>query len=140
MADAAGATLRPVPFPVTNPERIPVQRYYDADFYELERQYLWPRVWQMACRLEEIPEPARWTTARASFRIVDRGGGSLRLRCQSFKPDLERDPAQGHVEVGAAVVAAFELASPGWHDLRIPLPAAPRSADDRPAADGPVTH
>src|ERR1700754_1888737 len=56
MADAAGATLRPVPFPVTNPERIPVQRYYDEEFYELEREHLWPRVWQMACRLEEIPE------------------------------------------------------------------------------------
>ena len=45
-----------IPFPVTNPERIPVERYYDAAFFELERQKLWPHVWQMACRLEEIPE------------------------------------------------------------------------------------
>ena len=37
------------------PDRIPKQRYYDADFFELERERLWPRVWQMACRLEEIP-------------------------------------------------------------------------------------
>jgi len=45
-----------VPFAITNPKLIPAQRYYDAEFFELERTRLWPRVWQMACRLEEIPE------------------------------------------------------------------------------------
>jgi len=60
MADAGHGPMRPVPFPVTNPERIPTQRYYDAEFFELEREYLWPRVWQMACRLEEIPEVGDW--------------------------------------------------------------------------------
>ncbi len=45
-----------VPFRVTNPERIPAERYYDPGFFELERQKVWPHVWQMACRLEEIPE------------------------------------------------------------------------------------
>ena len=34
-----------------------MQRYFDPEFYELERQHLWSRVWQMACRLEEIPKP-----------------------------------------------------------------------------------
>jgi len=46
-----------VPFAVECADRIPKQRYYDAAFYELEREQLWSRVWQMACRLEEIPEP-----------------------------------------------------------------------------------
>jgi phenylpropionate dioxygenase-like ring-hydroxylating dioxygenase large terminal subunit len=49
-----------VPFPITNPERIPTQRYYDEEFYRLECELLWPRVWQMACRLEEIPEVGDW--------------------------------------------------------------------------------
>lgn len=39
------------------PDRVPKQRYYDADFYAQEAEQLWPRVWQMACRLEEIPAP-----------------------------------------------------------------------------------
>ena len=39
------------------PDRVPKERYYDADFYQLEVERLWPRVWQMACRLEEIPRP-----------------------------------------------------------------------------------
>jgi glycine betaine catabolism A len=47
----------PVPYAMTTPDRVPVQRYYDQDFYNLEARQLWPRVWQMACRLEEIGEP-----------------------------------------------------------------------------------
>ena len=44
-----------VPYRVEVPDRIPKERYYDPDFYALEAEQLWPRVWQMACRLEEIP-------------------------------------------------------------------------------------
>ena len=39
------------------PDRVRKQRYYDPDFYAMEAELLWPRVWQMACRLEEIPQP-----------------------------------------------------------------------------------
>ncbi len=49
-----------VPHKVTNPERIPAKRYHDPAFFELEREHLWPKVWQMACRLEEIPEVGDW--------------------------------------------------------------------------------
>ncbi len=49
-----------IPFPITDPERIPVQRYFDETFYRLECERLWPRVWQMACRLEQIPEVGDW--------------------------------------------------------------------------------
>src|SRR5947209_19897959 len=50
-------TPLPVPLAVQDPSRIPKQRYYDPDFYAMEAELFWPRVWQMACRLEEIPEP-----------------------------------------------------------------------------------
>jgi phenylpropionate dioxygenase-like ring-hydroxylating dioxygenase large terminal subunit len=39
------------------PDRVPKERYFDPDFYQMEVELLWPRVWQMACRLEEIPQP-----------------------------------------------------------------------------------
>ncbi len=45
----------PFPHPIERPERIPAARYFDREFFELECERLWPRVWQMACRLEEIP-------------------------------------------------------------------------------------
>ena len=35
---------------------VAVDRYTSADFHRLEVEYLWKRVWQMACREEEIPE------------------------------------------------------------------------------------
>ncbi len=38
--------------PITS---VPVSRYTSREFYELEMERLWPRVWQMACREEEIP-------------------------------------------------------------------------------------
>jgi phenylpropionate dioxygenase-like ring-hydroxylating dioxygenase large terminal subunit len=47
-------TERPVPFTVENPERIPTPRYYNDEFYRLETERLWPHVWQMACRLEQL--------------------------------------------------------------------------------------
>src|SRR3546814_7039824 len=45
------------PHAMQQPDRAPKERYYDPDFFQLEAEQLWPRIWQMACRLEEIPEP-----------------------------------------------------------------------------------
>jgi len=56
MTESETAALNEVPLKVTHPQRIPSKRYYDQEFFELEREHLWPRVWQLACRLEEIPE------------------------------------------------------------------------------------
>ncbi|MDA8047994.1 MAG: aromatic ring-hydroxylating dioxygenase subunit alpha [Actinomycetota bacterium] len=58
---------RPVPLAIEVPDRVPKQRYYDAEFYRLETELLWPRVWQMACRLEEIPHPGDFS----EYRILD---------------------------------------------------------------------
>ena len=46
-----------VPYAMEVPDRVPKERYFDPDFYRLEVERFWPRVWQMACRLEEIPRP-----------------------------------------------------------------------------------
>jgi phenylpropionate dioxygenase-like ring-hydroxylating dioxygenase large terminal subunit len=55
-------TALPVPHAMELPDRVPKERYYDPDFYRLETEHLWPRVWQMACRLEEIPRPNDFVT------------------------------------------------------------------------------
>ena len=60
MNDEANARLRHVPFEVSNKERIASRRYYDEQFYQLECEHLWPHVWQMACRLEQIPNVGDW--------------------------------------------------------------------------------
>ena len=55
--DRGRAATAGVPFAMSDPLKVPRERYYDREFFELEKEKLWPFVWQMACRLEEIPEP-----------------------------------------------------------------------------------
>ncbi|MBV1689011.1 aromatic ring-hydroxylating dioxygenase subunit alpha [Novosphingobium sp. G106] len=50
-----------VPHRITNPELIPTKRYYDEAFFQFEKEKLWPHMWQMACRLEEIPDVGDYT-------------------------------------------------------------------------------
>jgi phenylpropionate dioxygenase-like ring-hydroxylating dioxygenase large terminal subunit len=57
----------PVPYAIDLPDRVPKERYFDADFYAMEAAHVWSRVWQMACRLEEIPEPRDF----AEYEILD---------------------------------------------------------------------
>ena len=56
-----------VPWAVRTPDRIPKQRYYDPEFYAAEAELLWPKVWQMACRLEELPNPGDFV----EYEILD---------------------------------------------------------------------
>ncbi|HEY2503707.1 MAG TPA: Rieske 2Fe-2S domain-containing protein [Mycobacterium sp.] len=37
-------------------EDLPVERYVSEEYARLEAERLWPKVWQMACREEEIPQ------------------------------------------------------------------------------------
>ena len=67
MAVDGNGRARKVPYRIEHPERIPKQRYYDEEFFRLEKELFWPRVWQMACRLEEIPEVGDWV----EYKILD---------------------------------------------------------------------
>jgi phenylpropionate dioxygenase-like ring-hydroxylating dioxygenase large terminal subunit len=66
MTDQRRSTV-PVPFAVELPDRIPKERYYDPGFFQQEVDLLWSRTWQMACRLEEIPQPDDFT----EYQILD---------------------------------------------------------------------
>lgn len=60
MAEADPAASLRIPFKIEDPERIPTPRYFDEGFFRLENERLWPHVWQMACRLEQIPNVGDW--------------------------------------------------------------------------------
>jgi len=78
MHEKPDTARRSVPFEVSQPDRIPVQRYFDEEFFRLEGEHLWPHVWQMACRLEQIPEAGDWieyTNLGKSVLVVNTGGG-----------------------------------------------------------------
>jgi phenylpropionate dioxygenase-like ring-hydroxylating dioxygenase large terminal subunit len=57
-----------VPYAMSRPDRVPARRYYDPDFYAMETELFWPRVWQMAARLAEIPHPGDF----AEYQILDK--------------------------------------------------------------------
>ena len=43
--------------PIDLPDvKVPVSQFTSREFHDLEMEKLWPRVWQMVCREEEIPE------------------------------------------------------------------------------------
>ena len=59
------------PYPITDPELIPAKRYYDEAFYKAECEELWPHVWQMACRLEQIPNLGDWVELIGPHQTLD---------------------------------------------------------------------
>jgi phenylpropionate dioxygenase-like ring-hydroxylating dioxygenase large terminal subunit len=63
-------SLQSVPFRVEDTRLIPAERYYDEEFFRLENEKLWPRVWQMACRLEEIPNVGDYTVYKILNKSV----------------------------------------------------------------------
>lgn len=43
------------PFP-GGPEKVPVARYHDKRFHDLEVEHIWKKDWQLVCREDDIPE------------------------------------------------------------------------------------
>lgn len=75
MTDQAEA-LAAVPHRIIDPELVPAARYYDRDFFEAEKELLWPKVWQMGCRLEEIPNVGDYV----EYRILDKSAIIVRTK------------------------------------------------------------
>jgi nitrite reductase/ring-hydroxylating ferredoxin subunit len=60
---------------------IPASNYTSAEYFAKEVKHMWPRVWQMAAREEELPEPGDtvvYENVGRSFLIVRQEDGSVR--------------------------------------------------------------
>jgi len=62
-------------------ENIPIERYISPEWAKLEVEKLWRRVWQMACREEDIPKPGD----HVIYQIVDDSFLITRTRDGSIK-------------------------------------------------------
>ncbi len=74
-----GGAARPVPFAMDRADRVPVERYFDREFAALEQRTLWARAWQMACRLEELPDAGdyvEYVLGDQSVLLVRTGGAT----------------------------------------------------------------
>lgn len=61
--------------------RVDTDRYTSSEFAERERDMIWDRVWQVAGRVDELPEPGDWKEYRIydrSFLVVRGKDGELR--------------------------------------------------------------
>jgi phenylpropionate dioxygenase-like ring-hydroxylating dioxygenase large terminal subunit len=73
--------LREANVPDIGTDPIPVSRYIDPAFARLEERHLWPRIWQMACREEEIAaagDALLYEIAGRSLIIARQTDGSIR--------------------------------------------------------------
>jgi phenylpropionate dioxygenase-like ring-hydroxylating dioxygenase large terminal subunit len=106
------AKLETVPLRVDQPTRIPAARYYDQAFFELEREKLWPHVWQMACRLEEIPEVGDWV----EYKILDNSVIVVRTKSgvKAFHNACRHRGVQLAVGRGNCEVQGFTCPFHGW--------------------------
>jgi phenylpropionate dioxygenase-like ring-hydroxylating dioxygenase large terminal subunit len=100
------------PFKITDPERVPAKRYYDETFFQLENEFLWPRVWQMACRIEEIPEVGDWV----EYRILDKSVIVVRARSgvKAFHNTCRHRGVQLASGHGSCEVQGFICPFHGW--------------------------
>lgn len=60
---------------------LPAGRYNDPEFFELETQHYWSKVWMLAAHLDEIPKPGDyklWDMARQPVVIVHGKDGEVR--------------------------------------------------------------
>ena len=67
--------------PLVRPVRIPVEAYVSESYLRAENERLWGKVWQIACRVEEIPEVGDYVT----YDILDESIIVVRYRA---RPDL----------------------------------------------------
>jgi phenylpropionate dioxygenase-like ring-hydroxylating dioxygenase large terminal subunit len=102
-----------VPFAMTDPLYVPRERYYDREFFELEKKHVWTKNWQMAARLEEIPNPGDYTEYEIvgnSILIVRQPDGSVKAlhnACRHRATELAK--GQGRLP-GGQLVCPFH----GW--------------------------
>src|SRR6516162_2212131 len=104
--------LQSVPFRVEEPRLIPTERYYDEEFFRLEAERLWPHVWQMACRLEEIPNVGdftEYTTLGKSVIIVRTKSG-----VKAFHNACRHRGVRLVTEPGNCEVRGFNCPFHGW--------------------------
>ena len=60
---------------------IPAERYISREWHELERDRLWKRVWQFACREDHIPEPGDhivYEIAGLSYLVIRTTDGTIK--------------------------------------------------------------
>ena len=102
-----------VPHRIVDDNYIPAGRYTSQEFHDLERERLWPRVWQVACREEDLPRNGdfmEYTITDYSILVLKTQTGEIKAfhnACTHRATQLGKD--QGSFPTGR-IVCPFH----GW--------------------------
>ena len=83
--------------------RVPVRRYTDPEYHRLEVERVWKKVWQMACREEDVPEVGdhvNYEIAGMDVIIVRSEGGVIKAPVEAIG-DGTAVSLQGLIACGA---------------------------------------
>ena len=107
--------------PISNPsfppdevrdDFVPKEVYYSQDFARIEEAKLWPFVWQLACRLEELPSIGSYVT----YDIVDDSIIVVRVSDTQVKAYHNSCPHRGRqLTQGCGRTPNFICPFHGWH-------------------------
>lgn len=90
---------------------VPKEPYISRDFERLEAERLWPRVWQIACRLEELTSVGSFVT----YDIIDDSILIVRTSEAEVKAYHNVCPHRGRrLAVGCGHARKFQCAFHGW--------------------------
>ena len=127
-----------MPYAIEVPDRVRKERYYDPEFFRLEVERLWPRVWQMACRLEEIPRPGDFVDydiLDQSVIVVRTDGGAVAFQNACRHRGVRLVEGRGTCESG------FTCPFHGWcygADGRNTFVSRPRTFSDHNLQPGEI--
>lgn len=63
------------------PVKVPVARYHDKKYHDLEVEHIWKKCWQLVCREDDIPETGDYhlyEIAHLQYLVVRQADGSIR--------------------------------------------------------------
>jgi nitrite reductase/ring-hydroxylating ferredoxin subunit len=90
---------------------VPASNYFSKEYAELENERLWPRIWQMVCREEEIPSVGDFHT----YEIVDESIVIIRTAPDEIKAFYNVCPHRGRrLITGCGHASRLQCRFHGW--------------------------
>ena len=114
VADPRGITREKASEPALSDRPIGGDRYYSPEFFQQEWECLWPRVWQVAGRVDQVPNPGDYVTyeiGRDSILCAHGDDGRIRA---FFNVCQHRGNRLVHSELGSLATGEFQCAYHGW--------------------------
>lgn len=114
---------------------VPGERYTSRTFFDLELEHLWPKVWQVACREEEVPRPGDYL----EYPIADQSILVVRNDTGDIKAYFNTCPHRGtRLASGVGSFAAPSIRCP-YHGWRWDLDGSNQEVVDREDFPGTMT-